>query len=465
MVEYEVKNGASKTELSIKVKEPAQFDEFGYRMLRANKVEGIAAFGRSVQDEVAVYDYDVTGMISFEQQYEGKKIALLELKELYEKVLSILLKAEDYFLDQDSFLIGQQFIYFLAQKRSYELLYCPESKQEIKQQLADLTEYIMNHMEYQDQNAVTLVYEIFKMLRDGHSTLNEVLVYVQQGKRQPTPPPVANYQQPQNQMLGNLGPQEIYRNPKVQEKSVDDPSISKKESTEQTSNFSVKKLLFCSGVVIAGIASFLAAYLSGMLYISHTQKLDTTKAAGVGILISAIAIYACYRIYGMEEEKKKEGNQKALKGDTKKENQLPKQNIPVQNVNIPVMEAVPVMAEPLATEPLETESLTMQPMGSEPKEQYRLVDRRNKNGQQYIIYKTPYLIGKSAEQVDGIIYSDAVSKVHAQLIMEKGTLFIIDMSSTNGTYVNAKKLASNQRIAIHRGDKIQIADKQFELVS
>lgn len=96
---------------------------------------------------------------------------------------------------------------------------------------------------------------------------------------------------------------------------------------------------------------------------------------------------------------------------------------------------------------------------------YRLVSAKPKSKEQLILNKFPYILGKCHEQVDGVIYSDAVSKVHAEFIEKQGVLYVADMSSTNGTYVNHKRIASNQWVSLRNGDHIQIADKEYCLCS
>jgi hypothetical protein len=61
-----------------------------------------------------------------------------------------------------------------------------------------------------------------------------------------------------------------------------------------------------------------------------------------------------------------------------------------------------------------------------------------------------------------VVLSDAyASQVHARIFRREGRYFIEDMGSTNGTYLNRKKVTSP--IPIGRGDRIRIGKTELEL--
>ena len=69
------------------------------------------------------------------------------------------------------------------------------------------------------------------------------------------------------------------------------------------------------------------------------------------------------------------------------------------------------------------------------------------------------IVGRSAEA--GIcIPESSVSKMHARLFIEDGQLFVEDLGSTNGTYVNAQKI---QQSAVIDGDLVQFANALYRV--
>ena len=62
----------------------------------------------------------------------------------------------------------------------------------------------------------------------------------------------------------------------------------------------------------------------------------------------------------------------------------------------------------------------------------------------------------------GVALEDAfTSQLHARLFRRNGETWIEDLGSTNGTYVNAKKLASP--VPLHAGDRLQVGRTVLEV--
>ena len=54
-----------------------------------------------------------------------------------------------------------------------------------------------------------------------------------------------------------------------------------------------------------------------------------------------------------------------------------------------------------------------------------------------------------------------VSQLHARVIRRDGQFYVEDLGSTNGTYVNRKKVTAP--IAIRKGDRLQVGKTVMEL--
>jgi hypothetical protein len=70
------------------------------------------------------------------------------------------------------------------------------------------------------------------------------------------------------------------------------------------------------------------------------------------------------------------------------------------------------------------------------------------------------LIGR-AQDADLVLDDTRVSRTHARVFTEMGRLFIEDMGSTNGVYVNAKRVWLS---ALNEGDRVQIGASLLKLV-
>lgn len=77
------------------------------------------------------------------------------------------------------------------------------------------------------------------------------------------------------------------------------------------------------------------------------------------------------------------------------------------------------------------------------------------------IYDFPYIIGKSQYSCDFCIDSAVISRVHLRILEELDDIFVEDLNSTNGTFVNGEKLEAHKPHLIDTGDKLTIANIDF----
>ena len=84
-------------------------------------------------------------------------------------------------------------------------------------------------------------------------------------------------------------------------------------------------------------------------------------------------------------------------------------------------------------------------------------------GQQHAVDKEIYSIGASAANDLSIGDDEYISGEHAYLRYEKGSLFIFDKASRNGTFVNDDKVTQTG-VVLRPGDRIKLGMCTFEVV-
>lgn len=108
-----------------------------------------------------------------------------------------------------------------------------------------------------------------------------------------------------------------------------------------------------------------------------------------------------------------------------------------------------------STMPLESPSVqpTM-PIGMPPAPEGWLILRTgSRAGQQFGLKRGKNIIGRDPSRVDIIIDDETVSGEHALIQFEGGQFYIYDLASTNGTYVNNRRI---QKQLLMDGDRIRL---------
>ncbi len=107
-----------------------------------------------------------------------------------------------------------------------------------------------------------------------------------------------------------------------------------------------------------------------------------------------------------------------------------------------------------------TTVLVSNPMLQQEKRGYLM---RVKNQIWIEITKPIFHIGREPSYADFVISDNsAVSSKHADILRMNEGFYIVDTNSTNHTYINGKMILPNQSTLLQSGDRIRLADEDFE---
>lgn len=94
--------------------------------------------------------------------------------------------------------------------------------------------------------------------------------------------------------------------------------------------------------------------------------------------------------------------------------------------------------------------------------QLALISSGPQGSLEFVIDKKEYLIGHHSGMADGCIETNSsISRRHCRICNINGKNYIMDLGSTNGTFVNGKRISPEQSIEITPGDKVRLADLEF----
>lgn len=90
---------------------------------------------------------------------------------------------------------------------------------------------------------------------------------------------------------------------------------------------------------------------------------------------------------------------------------------------------------------------------------------RVSNGEQISITSAVFKIGKSdADNNYAIVDNSAISRKHAEILLKNNVYYLIDCNSTNGVYINGRKIKPAVEYKIKKGDKIKFANEEFDII-
>lgn len=77
------------------------------------------------------------------------------------------------------------------------------------------------------------------------------------------------------------------------------------------------------------------------------------------------------------------------------------------------------------------------------------------------INKSPFCIGRQKDVTDYRILNDSVSRKHANIVKQEDRYYIVDLRSSNGTYLNGKKLPAIEKTELSDGMHIRFANSEY----
>lgn len=81
----------------------------------------------------------------------------------------------------------------------------------------------------------------------------------------------------------------------------------------------------------------------------------------------------------------------------------------------------------------------------------------------FIVNKEKFTIGKRTGSDGQITFNSAVSRHHCDIIYKDMKYFVVDMGSSNGTFINGERLVPKTPKEIHSGDIMRLANSDFKV--
>ena len=144
-------------------------------MLIRNRIPGLLECRLGRWDEKVALYYEITSRQSLRLILERKRLNGKELYQLLKSFQETLKTCEAYLLDGNQLLLEPDYIYLNPDTWDVFFCYVPFEKQDVQEMLLNLAEYLLDRLERQDQDAVTLGYEFYRMVGEENGSLESVL--------------------------------------------------------------------------------------------------------------------------------------------------------------------------------------------------------------------------------------------------------------------------------------------------
>ncbi len=403
MTEIISRNEFDKSYLLVKKVIPE--NSYIFNMLTQNNIPGILECKIRYVDDNAYFAYDVTGKKSLEKTYADKKMVFEDLTELFYGIRKIMHCANEYLLDRNGFLLQPRYMFTDLETGELSCLYyLKEDITPSEERYRALADFLLDKIDHKDEHAVNIAYHFYKLSKEEYFSFDSFIGFMEKECLL-----VQEENRKKEQRTEKLSQAKAENEINMEESFLEIEK--KKENT-------LVKASFVIGLFLAGIG--LAA---GYFTIPFLQEYMVYTLVP-GITISIVAVIMVVRsIMGWYKEKKTEMYEEPI------------EPVRIEDYFEDVADEVTVFFD-------QDEYLSLK-------------WKEGHFSKEYILEEFPVTVGKMQSSVQMVIEDTSVSRLHARFRKQGSIVYLQDLDSTNGTYVNEKQLSVGEERIIKRGDEIQ----------
>lgn len=493
--------------LVFEIEDADELDEFSLGMLSNNDIEGLIPLVFTQMDDKKYLKYNISSRVPASEFFAGI-VNKKRLIGVLESIVDALISSDEYMLDSESMLLDLDYIYVDVSTNKAKLVYLPVSNDIEKNQDVsmffkeimfsnqfDQTEncdYVAKLMNFLNSSSSFNVYNFKQLLSD----IQLESVSTQSSKKQNI-----NVQK-QN---SNISSQTQKAEPIVNRTDVNSVQQPKVNSIQKEPV--VRQNIPDNRISVPPVQPPVSAM---------NVPQGATNVGKKGKDEKEISMFHLLMHYSKENKEKYRQQKQEKNSGTKKSNNVNKKDknntqapfsVPGANFSVPGLET-PKMQDSVAPQsPVENKNSYVQSVQNaqqnvimQPRKSYADVAAdfgettilgggadfggttvlseqetpikpthiipyliRLKNNERILINKPRYRLGKEKSYVDYFIGDNAaVSRSHADIVTNGEEYSIIDMNSTNHTYVNNQMIQSGVEVKLNDGDKVKLGNEEFE---
>ena len=467
-MEIEFRRDAERRFLSVKKEnEQTCFQE---KMVMKNTIQGLAKMSVKHLNGESWYSYDARNRQILEDFFTGNVISGTELRKILQCLSVVMKDLERYLLRSDDLLLDPKGILWDPERGEPVFCYYPDLTQYKNKSAEMLAEFLMEHVDQKDEEAVKLAYQWFDRVCDGVSDPGELLGDTEVDRTHKSSDLSYGNSSCMDQSYLNIPnikrrEEPFYEEPVFPRETEwnyrqerDNYYLKEEENVSNNSESDKKRAeigiiaCFMLTVSAAGIYSFLLFNPGITAYFNLTDR--DYVIAGI-----CIAVFFAAAILGTVHFIDKKNQRKKVPDFLIEEDEEPafRPDIVEREISGRIRgysHSMDLMADSNDN----NETVLLSDIRNE--RQMRPVLNGMINGEErnFRINRSTFMIGKMRGKADGLIESRGVSRIHACIREDRGRYYLSDLHSTNGTALNDRSLKAGETAELHHGDRITFAD-------
>ncbi len=379
------------------------------------------------------YYYEITGKMDFRSCIEKRAADALVLENLIHCLVELCYTVDEHLLNLGSVLVAADYMYVDIETKRMYAAYVPGLQGDFSEALRTLSACLLEKTDHHDKEGVLLAYDLYRIIRQEDFTpglLGDLLKRQEKGR---VP-----------EILEKPEPVEIYKAEKIRETGSDHKDVAEEKTSQ-----SIKK----SGLFLSGVRPFIGIGLWLLIFVIYRlgylqMVLDriglALEARIAALLLMAVVLLLLVGSLFLEKRMrqfKKEKEEQDVWEDLEPGNQENKGIYAFTDMSVGESDQTVILSGAAGT--------------------IRLVSLNKNIADDLVITQMPCLLGSRRPDAEVIIGAVGISRKHALMEQLEDGIYLSDLHSTNGTFVNGERLKGDERKKLLFEDVIAFADVRY----
>ena len=429
------------------------------RMLEDNDINGIIKPSVSKLDDDIFFRYYVNSLFVLDKYFIRTKPDINMLEMVLKCISDCIKEAESYLLNVNDLVISPTYMLWDDKNKKIKMIYSPFFGREIRIQLKEFMEYIMQIFDYKSPRGTMKMHRIYELVTEEDFDLNNIIGLNNYTRHEIYSENNNEYSETYKDMdkdmysesytdthkkVSNIIHTDAYEDKFVNENievydGIKDAVIVKENSTRET---------------LIGVNAALCVFL--FLAFSFMRK---GKVLFLAFVLSVIVLVINSAVYILKKEKEDDIDIDESMNDFKKN----MYNYRTKRFDFEETNYDEKVDSDEKDNYYEKTNYSVNTDYNVNKKQYKLIPLNDGLLEPITLNmdKKEIVIGRGKNETDYRLNKEQISRVHARIIIKDEDVYIEDQNSTNGTYINSVKLEAYEGKPIYIGDIIKLANEEF----
>ncbi|MCR4909071.1 MAG: FHA domain-containing protein [Lachnospiraceae bacterium] len=425
---------------------------FPEKMLLHNRIPGLLKMTIQHLNGETFYCYDIRSMQAITNFYEGRLMKFEEIRSLLAGFEECAAGMGSYLLSASALLMKPECVFRDLESNNPVFCCCPENTGETGEYFLEFARFLIDHTDPEDENAVRLSYDYYQQASDGIFSPGNLLK--RQGELSTPEEKSPNLTPSENQPLPV---ESLWKDEENKDYYYGMPELKTEEKTPAPKKTKTPAIVLSAAVILlsACIFALLVFFPASFDFTGLSRDNYLMLGGGAALLFTAALGFLLHTVLGRRDRKNKDAAAPEIPeissdpvfrfhSDTLEEEERKSEE---ERRSLKAYSGQTVLLTEYSgkTEPEISAGTPM--LIRDPEGKRELIE----------IEKTPFMIGKLAGHADLVIADQRISRLHACIRKEGSRFFLSDLNSTNGTFLNGRRLEQNEAAALEDGDLIRLA--------